>query len=146
MEIRKLSMDDYEEIYELWMSTPGMGLNNVDDSKAGIHKFLKRNPDTCFVAVLSGKVVGAILSGHDGRRGYIYHTAVSAANRNKGIGSALADAAVKALRAEDIHKVALVVFKRNEIGNMFWADKGFEVREDLNYRNKALTDLERVDT
>ncbi len=146
MEIRRLTMDDYVEIYDLWMSTPGMGLNDMDDSKEGINKYLKRNPDTCFAAVVSGKIAGVILSGHDGRRGYIHHTAVSSAHRNKGIGSALVDAALDALRAEGIHKATLVVFKRNETGNEFWEHKGFHVREDLNYRNKALTELKRIDT
>ena len=146
MEIRKLSADDYEELYDLWMSTPGRGLNGTDDSKAGIEKYLRRNPNTCFAAVADGRIVGAILSGHDGRRGYIYHTAVSAANRNKGIGSALVDSALNALRDEGIHKVALVVFERNEAGNAFWEHKGFCTRTDLNYRNKSLTELIRIDT
>lgn len=146
MEIRKLTINDYEEIYELWMSTLGMGLNDIDDSKSGIDKYLKRNPNTCFVAVVSGKIVGVILSGHDGRRGYIHHTAVSVINRKKGIGSALIDTALKSLQDEGIHKAALVVFKSNEIGNIFWEQKGFIVRGDLNYRNKALADLKRIDT
>jgi ribosomal protein S18 acetylase RimI-like enzyme len=146
MEIRKLTINDYEEIYDLWISTPGMGLNDIDDSKKGIEKYLKRNPDTCFAAVANSKIVGVILSGHDGRRGYIYHTAVSTASRNRGIGSALVDAALKALQVEGIQKVALVVFERNEIGNAFWEQKGFCTREDLNYKNKALKELNRIDT
>ncbi|MFX4262495.1 GNAT family N-acetyltransferase [Pelotomaculum propionicicum] len=146
MEIRKLSINDYEEIYKLWMSTPGMGLNDIDDSKTGIDQYLKRNPNTCFVAIISGKIVGVILSGHDGRRGYIHHTAVSIANRNEGIGSLLVDNALKALKSESIHKVALVVFNSNEAGNKFWEHKGFSVRKDLTYRNKALTDMKRIDT
>lgn len=145
MKIRKLSIDDYEEIYDLWLSTPGMGLNDIDDSKIGIEKYLKRNPNTCFVAETSGKIIGVILSGHDGRRGYIYHTAVSIHNRNKGIGSALVDSVLKALQEEGISKVALVVFERNEAGNAFWVNKGFYAREDLVYRNKTLTEIHRID-
>lgn len=140
MEIKILTIDNYEEIYDLWVSTPGMGLNDIDDSKAGIEKYLKRNPNTCFIAVMYGKIVGVILSGHDGRRGYIHHTAVSIANRNKGIGTALVDSALEALHDEGIHKVALVVFEKNEIGNTFWEHKGFCTRKDLNYRNKSLTE------
>ncbi len=146
MEMRKLTINDYDEIYAFWRATPGMGLNDIDDSKEGIDKYLKRNPNTCFVATISNKIVGIILSGHDGRRGYIYHTAVSLNYRNKGIGSALVNAAIAALHDEGISKVALVVFKNNEIGNMFWEYRGFNVREDLNYRNKALTGLKRIDT
>lgn len=146
MKIRKLIIDDYDEIHRLWMSIPGMGLNDIDDSKAGIDKYLKRNPNTCFVMMESNKIVGVIMSGHDGRRGFIYHAAVSPAHRGKGIGSALVNAAINALYDEGISKVALVVFKGNEVGNAFWEYKGFSVREDLNYRNKALTELKRIDT
>jgi ribosomal protein S18 acetylase RimI-like enzyme len=86
------------------------------------------------------------LAGHDGRRGYIYHTAVMPDKQNCGIGSALVDTAVQALRSEGIHKVALVVFSRNDTGNAFWEHKGFSVRRDLNYRNKALAEIKRIDT
>ncbi len=141
-----MNMDDYNELYDFWLSTPGMGLNDVDDSKEGIEKYLERNPDTCFIAIVSNKIVGVILSGHDGRRGYIYHAAVSVTCRNQGIGSALLNTALAALRHEGITKVALVVFKNNEIGNAFWEHRGFSQREDLNYRNKELTELKRIDT
>lgn len=146
MEIRKMSMDDYEEIYKLWISTPGLGLNDIDDSKTGIDKYLERNPNTCFVAIASGKIVGVILSGHDGRRGFIYHTAVSITHRNEGIGSLLVNNALKALKSEGIHKVALVVFNTNEVGNKFWDNRGFSARLDLVYRNIPLIDLKRIDT
>lgn len=146
MEIRKMTMDDYDEIYRLWIHTPGMGLNDQDDSREGIGRFLKRNPETCFVAVNENRIVGIILSGHDGRRGYIYHTAVEATQRKQGIGSALVDAVLAAMEREGIHKTALVVFSRNKTGNDFWERLGFEAREDLVYRNRALRELKRIDT
>ena len=68
MHIRIMTSDDYEAVYELWMSCTGMGLNNIDDSKEGIAKFLERNPETCFVAETENKIAGAILAGNDGRR------------------------------------------------------------------------------
>ena len=67
--IRKMVIDDYDSVYDLWMSCVGMGLNNLDDSKDGIAKFLNRNPETCFVAEKGQKLVGVILAGSDGRRG-----------------------------------------------------------------------------
>lgn len=146
MQIRKMTADDYEGVHNLWLNTPGMGLNNIDDSKDGIEKYLRRNPDTCFVAVKGNKIIGAILSGHDGRRGYIYHTAVSAAERKSGIGTALVEKAMNALKNEGINKVALVVFSKNSLGNRFWENRGFFARNDLNYRNKAINELERIDT
>ncbi len=145
MEIMQLQLKDYEEIYELWMNTPGMGLNNVDDSQAGFERFLRRNPTTCFVARQNEKAVGVILCGHDGRRGYIYHLAVRKNNRRQGIATALVASATEALRSESIHKVALVVFSKNEDGNAFWEQAGFEERRDLTYRNKALATIERID-
>lgn len=146
MEIRKMLSEDYDEVYALWMSCKGMGLNNLDDSKEGIDKFLKRNPDTCFVAEHNERIVGVIIVGNDGRRGYVYHTAVSPQYRRQGIGGSLVDIAMQALKQCGIHKAALVVFDRNENGNRFWEKQGFTVREDLVYRNKTLTELVRIDT
>jgi len=144
--IRQLTIADYDAVYSFWMNTPGMGLNDIDDSREGIAKYLARNPHTCFVAIEQERIVGVILSGHDGRRGYIYHTAVDAALRKRGIGTALLNAAMDALKSEGISKVALVVFKNNSIGNEFWEKRGFMIREDLNYRNKAIAALKRIDT
>ena len=146
MNIRLMSIDDYEKVYELWMSCVGMGLNNPDDSRAGIEKFLRRNPDTCFVAETDNRIVGAIIVGNDGRRGYIYHTAVSPQYRKQGIAKRLVETAMTALRKNGINKAALVVFDRNETGNDFWEKMGFTVRDDLNYRNKALAEIVRTDT
>lgn len=139
-------VDDYDEVYALWMSCAGMGLNDLDDSRNGIGVFLKRNPDTCFVAVREHKIVGAIMVGNDGRRGYIYHTAVAPQYRRQGIAGRLVDTALEALKEHGINKAALVVFGRNEAGNQFWERRGFTVREDLVYRNRAIAELKRIDT
>ena len=76
MTIRTMNTEDFEKIYDLWIHTEGMGLNTTDDSKDGIVKYLLRNPNTCFVAEDNGKLIGVIIRGHDGRRGFIYHTTV----------------------------------------------------------------------
>ena len=123
-----------------------MGLNTIDDSREGITRYLKRNPNTCFVSEHDRTITGAILAGHDGRRGYIYHTAVNPAYRHQGIGTALVNAALHALANEGIIKVALVVFSRNDAGNAFWERLGFTARGDLTYRNKALRAITRIDT
>lgn len=146
MIIRKMTIADYDSVYDLWLNTPGMGLNNMDDSKQGIEKFLRRNPETCFVAEKDNRIIGVILCGNDGRRGYIYHTAVLVTERKRGVGTALVDAAVKALKNEGINKAALVVFSKNELGNSFWEKRGFITREDLIYRNRSINELTRIDT
>ena len=146
MQIRKMTIADYDGVYSLWINTQGMGLNTVDDSKGGVEKYLLRNPDTCFVAEKDGEIIGVILSGHDGRRGYIYHLAVKMCERKQGIGNALLESAMKALENVGINKVALVVFDKNKIGNEFWESQGFTIRGDLVYRNKSIIEFERIST
>lgn len=146
MIIRKMQITDYDKVYALWMSCSGMGLNNLDDSREGIDKFIKRNPETCLGAEIEAELVGVIMVGHDGRRGYIYHTAVNPLYRKQGIARQLVEAAMKALEQCGINKCALVVFDRNEVGNAFWERMGFIVREDLVYRNRAITEMIRIDT
>ena len=146
MDIRIMTIDDYDAVYALWLSCAGMGLNDLDDSREGIKRFLDRNPETCFTAVENGKVIGVIIAGNDGRRGYIYHTAVSPEHRRRGIAAALVEQVMAALKKCGINKAALVVFDRNENGNAFWENQGFTRRTDLVYRNKALTELIRIDT
>ena len=146
MEIRKMTINDYDEVYKLWMSSKNMGFNDVDDSREGIEKYLRRNPDTSFVAFADGELAGVILGGHDGRRGFIQHACVREKFRRQGIGTKLVDTCMDALKKEGISKVALLVFKYNETGNDFWEAMGFTVREDLNYRNLALRELVRIDT
>ncbi len=146
MKIRKMTIEDYEKVYALWLSCKGMGLNDLDDSRDGILKYLERNPDTCFVAVEGEDILGAVLAGNDGRRGIFSHTAVSPEHRRQGIGRALVEAALEAFRKLGIHKVNLVVFSRNEAGNVFWEKMGFTKREDLTYRNCLLDEMVRIDT
>jgi len=144
IEYRFMTIDDYEAAYDLWIKCQN-GLNDKDDSRDGIEKYLKRNPGTSYVAVHEGKVVGVILCGHDGRRGIVQHACVSPDYRRMGIGKKLVDLALDALKKEGINKVLLVAFKKNEGGNAFWESQGFTLREDLNYRNKALSEMIRID-
>ena len=146
MNIRVMKIDDYDKVYALWLSCKGMGLNNLDDSKEGIEAFLRRNPNTCFVAEDGNDIVGVIITGNDGRRGYIYHTAVSPKYRRRGIGEKLVNTAMEALKKEGINKAAMLVFATNEGGNAFWEKLGFTVREDIVYRNKSLAEIIRLDT
>lgn len=138
MIIRTMNIDDYDTVYKLWTNTAGMGMRSLDDSREGVEKFLKRNPETNFVAVEGDRIVGVTLGGHDGRRGYIYHTAVDTDYRGRSIGKSLVDAVMKAFEKEGINKAALVVFGTNEKGNGFWKAMGWEYRVDVNYYNKSI--------
>ena len=123
-----------------------MGLNDLDDSKEGIDRYLSRNPDTCFVAEVDEKIAGVLIAGHDGRRGYIYHTAVCEKYRKCGIGRSLVESSMGALECQGINKAALVVFEYNEEGNKFWEVLGFSSRSDLVYCNKCICEIRRIDT
>jgi ribosomal protein S18 acetylase RimI-like enzyme len=126
-------MDDYEEVYALWMSIHGFGIRTMDDAKEGVERFIRRNPTTSMVAVLDGQIIGAILCGHDGRRGCLYHVCVREAYRKHGIGQKLVLACLDALRKEQINKVNLIAFQSNEVGNRFWQGLGWDFRSDVNY-------------
>ena len=144
--IRVMNTEDYDRVYALWMSCKNMGFNNLDDSRQGIEKYLKRNPSTCFVAEQGDAIVGVVLAGHDGRRGFIHHMAVAEDCRRQGIATDLLGQALAALKEEGINKAALLVFNRNEAGNAFWERQGFTARDDVTYRNKTLTEMIRIDT
>ena len=144
--IRKMNIADYDALYALWLSCKGMGLNDLDDSREGIARFLERNPDTCFLWEEADQLIGAIMAGNDGRRGYIYHTAVHPDHRHRGIATALTEKALQALADLGINKAALVVFARNESGNAFWESLGFTTRPDIVYRNRTLREMKRFDT
>ena len=136
--IRPMTIHDYDKVYALWKTIKGFGIRSMDDSREGIERFLKRNPTTSIVAEIQGEIVGAILCGHDGRRGCFYHVCVKAEYRKHGIGKKMATAAMEALKAEHITKVSLIAFRSNEVGNRFWQSVGWTFREDLNYYDYTL--------
>lgn len=139
MTIRHMKIEDYPLVYELWIRCTGFTMRDIDDCKDAIKTFLERNPNTCFVAEDDGgRIIGAILAGHDSRRSRIYHTAVDPDARGMGIGSLLVGRVVEALRAIGLPKVAVGVPADNDAGNDFWEHQGFAVRDDLVYRELPL--------
>jgi len=138
--LRVMQIEDYEKVYSLWMSIHGFGMRSLDDSYEGVARFLKRNPNTSVVAECDGKIVGAILCGHDGRRGCLYHVCVDKDYRKQGIGKSMAVFCMNALQEENINKVSLIAFKSNEVGNAFWQSAGWTFREDLNYYDFTLNE------
>ena len=138
--IRVMTIEDYDQVYALWKKIKGFGIRSIDDSREGVARFLKRNPSTSVVAEEDGKIVGSILCGHDGRRGCLYHVCVDEAYRRHGIGRAMVVFAMKALQKEEINKVSLIAFTRNDIGNAFWNTNGWTERLDLNYYDFTLNE------
>lgn len=140
MKIRTMTIEDYDGVYELWMTIKGFGIRSIDDSRIGVERFLKRNPTTSVVAEEDGKIVGSILCGHDGRRGCLYHVCVHEKYRRHGIGKAMVVRAMEQLRKEQISKVSLIAFTENDIGNAFWNEIGWTKRNDLNYYEFTLNE------
>ena len=138
MQIRVMTKEDYKDVHDLWMTIKGFAIRSIDDSLVGVERFLRRNPTTSVVAVEDGKLVGAILCGHDGRRGCLYHVCVAPDYRRRGIGKAMVVFCMNALKEEGISKVSLIAFSNNDIGNAFWKTIGWTKREDLNYYDFVL--------
>lgn len=140
MTVRTMTIEDFDQVHALWMTISGFAIRSIDDSREGVERFLRRNPTTSVVAEEDGKIVGSILCGHDGRRGCLYHVCVHKDYRMRGIGKTMVVYAMNALKAEEISKVSLIAFTRNDIGNAFWNRIGWTRRLDLNYYDFTLNE------
>ena len=135
-----MTVEDYDKVYALWLSIKGFGMRSMDDSREGIEAFIRRNPNTSAIAVEGDEVVGAILCGHDGRRACLYHVCVREDRRRKGYGRKMVDFCLERLREEGINKVCLNAFVTNEVGNRFWRNMGWTLRDDMNYYDFTLNE------
>ena len=140
MTVRTMTIEDFDQVHALWMTISGFAIRSIDDSREGVERFLRRNPATSVVADEDGKIVGSILCGHDGRRGCLYHVCVHKDYRMRGIGTAMVVYAMNALKEEQISKVSLIAFTKNDIGNAFWNRIGWTRRLDLNYYDFTLNE------
>ncbi|MBI4832932.1 MAG: GNAT family N-acetyltransferase [Candidatus Lindowbacteria bacterium] len=133
--IREMSIEDYNEVMSLWKETEGIGLSDAD-TREGVALYLKRNPSLSFVAHVDDVLVGAVLCGHDGRRGYLHHLAVSKKQREKGVGRALVEACIAQLAKLGIQKCNIFLYADNHNAKAFWSRMGWFPREDLNLMQK----------
>ena len=130
-------MDFYDQVLDLWKKCEGIGLSGAD-SREGIQKYLERNPGMSLIAQDLDTVVGSILCGHDGRRGYIHHLAVSPEYRRQGIGRKLVEQSIAALRTCGIQKSHLFIFNENVSGIAFWDQIGWTHRTDISVISKMI--------
>ena len=135
--IRELTAQDYNEVVALWQTAEEVGLSEAD-SEEHLARFLECNPGLSFVARDGTSLVGTILCGHDGRRGYIYHLVVSESHRRKGIGRALVDRSVSALESAGIRKCHTFVFGDNVDGLGFWKATGWTQRAELTMLSRRI--------
>jgi putative acetyltransferase len=132
-----MALADYDEVVALWRTTEGIGLSGSDEREP-IRTYLERNPGMSFVALAGAHIVGAVLAGHDGRRGYFHHLAVRPPWRRHGIGRALVDAPLAPLASAGTPKCNLFLFDRNKAGRAFWEKHGWTARVDLAVMQKPL--------
>ncbi len=140
MEIREMVIDDYDEVYAMWLTTSRRALSRADE-RPQMERYLRRNAGMSQVAVTDGRIVGTVLAGHDGRRGFIHHMAVLPEYRRRGIGHKLAKRAIEKIKEEGIDKTHIFCYQNNETGQSFWKDFGFEKRDDVyvySYDNRKI--------
>lgn len=130
MEIRSMKIEDYDEIFSMWQITSKRALCEAD-SRDNIERYLLRNEGMSQVAVENGRIIGTVLAGHDGRRGFIHHMAVLPEYRRKHIGNALATEAIKKIAEDGIDKTHIFCYRDNLTGQGFWSSLGFKKRGDL---------------
>jgi len=128
--VRGMTIDDYDAVLTLWENSPGVAVTD-DDTREGVSAFLRRNPGLSHVAVEDGLVVGALLCGHDGRRGYISHLAVSDSHRRRGIAGELVDRCVAGLHEVGIRKCHVLVFSDKRPAQSFWDASGWLQRANI---------------
>lgn len=128
--IRAMTLDDYDTVIELMRATPGISLRDAD-SRESTARYLARNPGMSFVAEIGGVLCGCVMSGHDGRRGYLQHLLVLPEYRRQGIAKALVGRCLTSLEAAGIHKCHLDVFKSNLAAARYWQSQGWQLRSDI---------------
>ena len=131
---------DYDAVVRLWEATEGVGLNE-SDTRPAIESYLVRNPNLSFVAFDAGAIVGAVLCGHDGQRGYLHHLAVAESHRGRGLGKGLVEACLARLRQLGIQKCNIFLYADNIAGEAFWKHNGWLDRFDLRVMQKVLSPI-----
>jgi ribosomal protein S18 acetylase RimI-like enzyme len=135
--IAPFTIEAYDDVLALWRACEGVGLSDAD-SRDNIRAYLARNPGLSFIALTEGHVVGAILAGHDGRRGHIHHLAVHPDFRRQGLGRRLVDHALTALAREGIRKCHLFVFHTNTECIAVWESAGWTRRSDIGVMSRVI--------
>ncbi len=135
--LRNMKPSDYASVRELWETIPGLRLEEADTEEA-IHRYLARNRTLSFVALVDDNIIGSVLCGEDGRRGYLQHLCVSEKHQGKGIGKQLLKAAIEKFSLLELFEVRIFVLKNNKHGTDFWESQRWELREDIVVRTFKL--------
>lgn len=130
--------EDYQPVHDLWSSIEKGVHVGRSDTPAEIEKKIGRDPDLFLVAVCEERIVGSVIGGYDGRRGLIYHLAVSASLRGQGIGSRLMDEVESRLRAKGCLKSYLLVAEDNREVEAYYQHRGWKPMNTVHLFGKDL--------
>lgn len=128
--IRTMTIDDYDAVMDLMKNTPGVSIRDAD-SRESTSRYLQRNPGMSFVAEVDATLVGCVMCGHDGRRGYLQHMLVLENYRRQGIAKTLVERCLVSLESQGILKCHLDVFKSNHGAAEYWRGQGWQLRIDI---------------
>ncbi len=141
--IRPMTADDYEAVINLMTQTPGVAIRDADSRELTL-RYLERNPGLSFVALIDDRLGGCVMSGHDGRRGYLQHLAVLPQYRRKGIATALVERCLSELESLGILKCHIEVFGSNTLASAYWESQGWRLRTDINRYSFVRTGAENA--
>jgi ribosomal protein S18 acetylase RimI-like enzyme len=123
------------QVIALWQTVFGYeSAHNRPD--LAIDKKLAVADDLFFVAMSGDTLVGTVMAGYDGHRGWIYSVAVAPTHRRQGIGSQLVTHAERALTDRGCMKINLQVMPENEKVAAFYTALGYEVEPRISMGKK----------
>lgn len=137
IQVRAMTEADIHAALDLWSVTEGVEIAE-GDSPAKIARYLTRNPGLSSVALDGTRLIAAVMCGHDGRRGFVYHLAVAADRRGRGVARQILKRSVDALRNEGIGRALLLVDSSNSAGQQFWLKESWE---DMSFARPMGIDL-----
>ncbi len=129
---------DYEPVFALWRSIEKGVHTGRSDTPAEIEKKLTRDPDLFLVAEADGVIIGSVIGGYDGRRGLVYHLAVTSRFRGRGVGSRLMDELETRLRAKGCLKCYLLVTTDNPEAEIYYQQRGWQHMDSVRLYGKEL--------
>lgn len=128
--IRPMHISDYDALIQLMQATPGISLRDAD-SREATERYLTRNPDLSFIAEQDGQLIGCVMCGHDGRRGYLQHLIVLPEYRRQGVANQLVEHSLAQLELLGIYKTHIDVFRSNDLAQSYWESQGWQLRTDI---------------
>lgn len=142
--IRRMKPEDHPALLRLWNRFEETTTTGADGPE-GFAGFLEHNDGLCYCAVDGEDLIGSVMAGADGRRGYVYHLAVDARYQGRGVGRMLMEEVEKSLRNRGVEKAHLFIYGDNPAID-FYRRLGWHLRRDIEVMSKVLIGGEYMGT